>query len=400
MPEDVTERGGVAAEPGHNSRPRVLGLVQRWLRRTVGILLGAATALVDLGYLVCAGLLFLLAALHPRTRAVAVRVILAGARRLARWQRWRLAVFVGDTNATGYDARRVISYLAVRWLVGLLGGLVLLLFLYGLATGGFWLWHWITGRTSGYTFGSQLIVGLVLAFIIVHGLNGIAELDRRVGRRLLGPSSRDALERRITELATSRAGVVAAVDAERRRIERDLHDGVQQRMVALGMLVGRARRSSDPTKAAELLRQAHEESGQILGDLREVAWRVYPTALDNLGLADVLDRVAERAGLPVWIDYRLTDRPPRAVETAAYFVICEAVTNAAKHARATRVTVEVAARADRLIVVVADDGVGGADPTGGGLSGLARRVAALDGRLRVESPTGGPTSVVAELPCG
>ncbi|MGI5212508.1 sensor histidine kinase [Plantactinospora sp. CA-290183] len=379
-------------------------LTGRWLRLGVGVLLGAVTATVELTYLLGLGSVLLVARARPDGRRATVQRIVerieAGARHLAEVERWRLATFLDSENASDYSGRRAVRYLAVRWAVGMLGGFVLALFGWGVLAGGVWIWEAVRGESTPLILLGQLVLGLVGLFLVVQGTVGLVALDRRLARRFLGPSGREALERRITELATSRAGVVAAVDAERRRIERDLHDGVQQRLVALGLLVGRARRSTDPAKAAELLRQAHEESGRALDELREVAWRVYPTALDNLGLADALARVAERAGLPVRIDYRLTERPPAAVETAAYFVISEAVTNAAKHARATGVDVEVRARDGWLVVAVVDDGTGGADPGGGGLSGLGRRVAALDGRFRLTSPAGGPTTVVAELPCG
>ncbi|GIG89190.1 sensor histidine kinase [Plantactinospora endophytica] len=372
------------------------------LRLAVGVLLGAVTATVGLGYLVGALLGYAALGRSPQAR----RRLGGLARRLAEYDRRRVERFFGDSPAGTVTDARAVSYLAARMPVGVLGGIVLGMMLYGAVVACAVVVGWLVGRPVDEIEATPLIVAyfgvfaLVLLFLAVQGVLGVAALDRRLARRFLGPSGREVLERRITELATSRAGVVAAVDAERRRIERDLHDGVQQRLVALGMLVGRARRTTDPTKAADLLRQAHEESGRVLGDLREVAWRVYPTALDNLGLADALARVAEHAGLPVQVDYRLAERPARPVETAAYFVISEAVTNAAKHARAGRVDVEVVLRGGRLVVTVVDDGVGGADPAGGGLSGLARRVAALDGCLRVRSPAGGPTTVVAELPCG
>jgi signal transduction histidine kinase len=175
-----------------------------------------------------------------------------------------------------------------------------------------------------------------------------------------------------------------------------LHDGVQQRLVALGMLIGRARRSGD----SELLRAAHEESQRALAELREVSWRVFPAALAGGGLPAALEVVADRSLVPVRLSVELTERPPGAVETAAYFVVCEAVTNAAKHAGAGEVRVSVAEREKTVVVRVADDGKGGADPAGGGLSGLGRRVEALDGRFAVSSPAGGPTVIVAELPCG
>ncbi|MBE1486219.1 sensor histidine kinase [Plantactinospora soyae] len=376
--------------------------VRVWIRSVAGIGLGAATATLGLCYLAVAAVGYPALARAPQLR----RHLGGLARRVAEYDRRRVERFLGDSPAGVVSDARALGYLAVRLPLGVLGGIVLFLMLYGTGVMCAVLVGWLIGRPVDGIEATPLIVtyigvfALVLLFLAVQGVIGVAALDRRLARAMLGPTDRAAYQRRITELATSRAGVVAAVDAERRRIERDLHDGVQQRLVALGMLVGRARRSGDPAKAAELLRQAHEESGRALDELREVAWRVYPTALDNLGLADALDRVAERAGLPVRIDYRLTGRPPRPVETAAYFVISEAVTNAAKHARASRVEVAVTAREGWLVVEVRDDGIGGADPAGGGLSGLARRVAAQDGRLRVESPPAGPTSVVAELPCG
>jgi signal transduction histidine kinase len=193
---------------------------------------------------------------------------------------------------------------------------------------------------------------------------------------------------------------VHAVDAERRRIERDLHDGLQQRLVALAMLLGRARRPErTPEQAEALLRQAHEESEGVLAELREVAWRVYPSALDGPGLREALGGVAERSPVPLRLAYDVPGPLPQLVETAAYFVVSEAVTNAAKHACATDVEVRLALKAGVLTVRVRDDGTGGADPAGAGLSGLRGRVEALDGRLRVDSPSGGPTTVTAELPC-
>jgi len=131
-----------------------------------------------------------------------------------------------------------------------------------------------------------------------------------------------------------------------------------------------------------------------------VAWRVYPAALDSLGLREALEAVAERAGMPVRLTYRVPGPLPKPVQTAAYFVVCEAVTNAVKHAGAEHITVDVAQEGKVVRVRVRDDGKGGADPLGGGLSGLALRVAALDGRLTVDSPPGGPTVIGAELPCG
>ncbi|MEV1175671.1 sensor histidine kinase, partial [Nonomuraea sp. NPDC049784] len=189
-----------------------------------------------------------------------------------------------------------------------------------------------------------------------------------------------------------------AVDDERRRIERDLHDGVQQRGVALAMLLGRARHSPDPERTAELVVQAYTESRQLLDELRSVAWRIYPTALDELGLRAALAGVAERSSVPVTVHHGLAERPVSEVETALYFVAREAITNAVKHAGARDILVVLTEDEWAVSVAISDDGKGGADPSGGGLSGLARRVLALDGEFTVHSPPGGPTKISAMLP--
>lgn len=173
--------------------------------------------------------------------------------------------------------------------MGLLGVLVLSAALIGLAYGISWIFILLLNdvRHPG-NLAMSSVAGLFLLFLSLQGTFGVAGLETRLARYYLGPSHHEELERRIEQLATSRAGVIAAVNDERRRIERDLHDGVQQRLVALGMLLGRALRSQDGRRAEELLRQAHEESGQALTELREVAWRVYPTVLDEAGLRAAL----------------------------------------------------------------------------------------------------------------
>ena len=213
----------------------------------------------------------------------------------------------------------------------------------------------------------------------------------------------DALEARISSLLTTRRGVVLAIDDERRRIERDLHDGVQQNVVSLSVALARARRAEDPARSAELLSQAHRQSQDLIREVREVAWRVYPTALDEHGLASALDIIAESSPLPVRTRIEMTSPVPPQVESAAYFVAREAVTNVVKHAGASGVdlTVQAPGTGPRptLQLSVRDDGTGGADPSGGGLQGLARRVAALDGSVEVDSPPGGPTTISVEIPC-
>ncbi|WP_246236775.1 sensor histidine kinase [Actinomadura chibensis] len=376
-------------------------------RVAVGLLLGAATAGAELVLLAAAALLTAYSLAFSRGRRTVPGIVADAARAAAELERRRLGAFLGERGPADYGPLRALAYLVLRVPVGLLGGVILFLIGYGAALAAelaaSW---WITGDymdgipPTPWIVAYTAVFGLVLLFLAVQGLVGVAALERTVARRCLGPSPLEEYERRIARLSVTRAQVVDAVDDERRRIERDLHDGVQQRLVALGMLIGRARRAGDADRAADLLRQAHEESGRALEDLREVAWRVYPAALDGEGLRAALETVAERSPLPVGIGYAVPGRPPRAVETAAYFVVCEAVTNAAKHSGASRVTVDVTGSATMIGVRIEDDGSGGADPAGGGLAGLARRVAALDGEFAVHSPPGGPTVITAELPCG
>ncbi|MEV5322455.1 histidine kinase [Streptomyces sp. NPDC052687] len=370
-------------------------------RRWLGVLLGCATAPAAAAHLLVTGVVLGPFLLWPRTRPDALGLLMAGVRRLAALERARRAVYFGDRFPEHYAASddKVLRYVALRAAAGLLTAVVIGLLGLGAGLAGLLAYAVARGGVGWEELLTQVVLGGVLLFLDLQGLRSLAALDARSARECFGPSERELLRRRIDELAASRAAVVAAVDAERRRIERDLHDGVQQRLVALAMLLGRARRGRDPERADALLAQAHEESRGLLTELREVAWRVYPSALDSLGLEEALGGVAERSPLPLRIRCETGGPLPRPVETAAYFVVSEAVTNAVKHAAATAVSVRVVRGAGRLTVRVEDDGAGGADPAGGGLTGLRGRVAALDGTLHVDSPLGGPTVITAELPC-
>ncbi|MFD9949116.1 sensor histidine kinase [Nonomuraea sp. NPDC059023] len=365
------------------------------LRLLWEIALGALTAVAELVFLIVAAPVH---ALRKAGGATSPTALDRAALWLARTEARRLRVPVDELA----DAGRAMAYLAARVPLGLLGGLVLSLLELGIAAGTRASWAWMHNEPyDGMMPTVPLLlylglIGIVLLFLDISGLVGVRVVERRLARRMLAPDPTAALIRRIEQLAETRAGIVAAVDAERRRIERDLHDGLQQRLVALSMLIGRARRGGK----TELMVQAHEDAQRALAELREVAWRVYPSGLDTLGLAEALAGVAERSSVPVHIRCDLAVRPPMAVETAAYFVVSETVTNAAKHAAATGVSVEIRQDGTMVVVRIEDDGCGGAVPTGGGLSGLARRVAAIDGRLLVDSPAGGPTVITAELPCG
>jgi signal transduction histidine kinase len=210
------------------------------------------------------------------------------------------------------------------------------------------------------------------------------------------------LRARVEELQTSRARLVEVSMGERRRLERDLHDGAQQRLVALSLQLGLARRKmeSDPATGARLLDAARTELGRALEELRELARGIHPAILTDRGLGAALHALAERAPLPVDLHQMPEDRLPPAVEAAAYFVVAESLTNVAKYSSAQHASVRVGRRDGFAVVEVSDDGVGGADPAAGtGLRGLADRLAALDGRLEVQSPPGGGTVIRANIPC-
>ncbi|MER5309542.1 histidine kinase [Streptomyces sp. NPDC002773] len=372
-----------------------------WPRRVLGTLLGCVTALVATLFLLVVGVALGPFLLWPRTRAAAVDILVAGARRLVPLERVRRSAFFGDRFPEYYKTsdQKILRYLAIRSWTGLLCALVIGLLVFGAVLAGLLVRGAVRGTLGWEELLTQVLLGGVLLFLDVQGLYSLAALDSRTARACFGPSERELLQRRIDELATSRAAVVEAVDVERRRIERDLHDGVQQRLVALAMLIGRARRGRNPEQADALLLQAHEESQGVLTELREVAWRVYPSALDSLGLEEAVGGVAERSGIPLRTRFEVGAPLPRPVETAAYFVVSESVTNAVKHSSASTVSVAVTLEGARLTVRVEDDGTGGADAAGGGLTGLRSRVAALDGVLHIHSPLGGPTTITAELPC-
>jgi signal transduction histidine kinase len=210
------------------------------------------------------------------------------------------------------------------------------------------------------------------------------------------------LRARLGELQASRARLVDATEAERRRIERDLHDGTQQRLVSLAMSLGLldAKLPADPDAAKPIAREARAALTVALEELRELSHGIHPAVLTERGLAAALEELADRAALPAHLELAIDARPPPRVEGAAYFVVSEALTNAVKHSHAGEVRVAASRDGDLLIVEVADDGIGGAAVGGGsGLRGLTDRVQALGGRLIVSSPPGQGTTLRAEIPC-
>jgi signal transduction histidine kinase len=250
-------------------------------------------------------------------------------------------------------------------------------------------------------------VGARLWGVLVASTTGSERLDRGCERRLKdfaelvaqALSNADAYDK----LAGSRARIVEAGDAERRRLERNLHDGAQQRLVSLALQLRMVEGGleANPDRARQDLAAAREQLKHALDELRELARGIHPAILTDGGLAPALSALAHRATLPVEIDDVPDERLPEPVEAAAYYLIAEAITNVAKHAHASHVSVSVLRDNGRVLVRVADDGVGGADPgAGSGLHGLADRVEALHGQLSVDSPPGGGTRLEARIPVG
>ncbi len=229
----------------------------------------------------------------------------------------------------------------------------------------------------------------------------VGALDARAARALLGPSRAEELEHRVEHLAQTRAGVVDAADAERRRLERDLHDGTQQRLVSLAMRLGLARAElPDAAQAHQVIAEAHEEAKAALAELRNLVRGLHPAVLEDRGLDAALSGIAARLPIPVRLTVDVPRRPSPTIEAVAYFVVSEGLTNITKHAQASQAEVFVQRANDRLHIIISDDGVGGADPARGtGLAGLAKRAASVDGTFEVASPPGGPTLLTVDLPC-
>ncbi|WP_078908448.1 sensor histidine kinase [Streptomyces vietnamensis] len=280
---------------------------------------------------------------------------------------------------------------------------------------GFFGWLWsrlkdpVAWRTQLYglirlpwgivTFIVALVSLIVLWPVLPFLARGLSNGDRGMVRGLLSPS--DELERRIAELESDRGVVVDTAAADLRRIERDLHDGAQARLVALAMGLGLAKEKllEDPEAAAAMVDEAHGEVKLALQELRDLARGIHPAVLTDRGLSAALSSVSARCTVPVKVNVDLAERPAEAIEGIAYFTVSELLQNVSKHARARSASVEVWRAGGRLMLQVRDDGAGGARFDGGtGLAGLAERLGAVDGVLVLDSPDGGPTTVTAELP--
>ena len=265
-----------------------------------------------------------------------------------------------------------------------------------------------TGRPAAAAAAAAVAVAAGLLLAAPWVARQVTRADAATARALLGPGRSEELAQRVESLARSRADVVAAADAERRRIERDLHDGAQQRLVSLAMNLGMAReRFADaPEPVRRAITDAHDEAVLALSELREFIRGLHPAVLNDRGLDAALSGLAARAPLPVRLRVDVSRPASPSVEAVAYFIVSEALTNVAKHAQATQAEVTVTRDGGVLRIAVTDDGSGGAAPAEGddagagtGLRGLGQRAAAVDGTLTIDSPPGGPTVIAAELPC-
>ncbi|MGW6709870.1 histidine kinase [Streptomyces sp. NPDC054956] len=322
---------------------------------------------------------------HPR---LSIRGLVERLRSEATWRQYGYHFLVSPLAALGG------GLLVFTWTTGVICATV-----YG--------WGWALPETAGPGWTHQYDVLTTAGGLLLLAAPWFAallgRLDAGAAVALLGPNRARELERRVEDLAESRAGVLDAADLERRRIERDLHDGAQQRLVALAMNLGIARATLPglPAEAKAVIDEAHREAKEAIEELNNLVRGLHPAVLEDRGLDAALSGIAARAPLPVELSVDLPVRPGPTVEAVAYFVVSEALANVAKHARATRCSVDVVRTAGGVLrLTVTDDGVGGADPAGGtGLTGLRKRVGSVDGNIVIDSPVGGPTTLTVELPC-
>jgi signal transduction histidine kinase len=323
------------------------------------------------------------------------------------WSRWTQLV-------RSASRRREVGYLAAAVVVGAVGfslavaawaGSIVLVALpayVGSLPGGRATFGLFDIRSGWGEFAAVAIGAAGLVLIAPWLTVALAGVGIRLGRRLLGPGRREQLQQRVVRLEASRVAAVDSAEAERRRIERDLHDGAQQRLVSMAMDLGQAkdRFDADPDEARRLVSSAHDDAKAALAELRQLVRGFHPAVLEDRGLDAALSAVVARSPVPVTLNVDVPVRPSAPVESTAYFVVSEGLANVAKHADATRASVSIVRRHDRLVVEITDDGSGGADPTKGtGLAGLAQRLESHGGWMQILSPPGGPTTLLAELPC-
>ncbi len=379
------------------------------LATVIWLLVVALTSLLGVGLLLAPAALHMLRTVADRERA---RLSRRGARIMSPG-RVPAGLRAAVTDAT---VRRELRWVATHAVLGLVVGLAgLSLPVTAVRDGTFPLWwrllppgeataqwgFWAVRDVPGaLVVGLLGLVWLVLAVVLAPGM---ARLQALPGRRLLPPDPSTDLALRVVELTATRAAALDAHASELRRIERSLHDGTQNRVVAVTVLLGAARRAlaRNPADADAILERAQDAAEQALADLRAVVRTILPPVLADRSLPDALTALATTSSIPVRIDADLPGRCATSVEATAYFVVAEALTNVARHSGAGQATVTIRRRDDRLHLRITDDGRGGADEhAGSGLAGIRRRTEAHDGTLTLTSPAGGPTTVEVELPCG
>jgi signal transduction histidine kinase len=385
-------------------------------------------ALYTIPLLILTGFLALLGVGRPLVRPMMhwVRTVAGLERRRLRWLGHEIASpYVGPDAEPGRTlreaatepvARRDLMWIGVHGTWGLIVGAVLLQMPFISVrdvTYPLW-WFWAPDSEQRILNGllaaddaNTAILGVatgvaVFALWLLFGPR-LLELQGRPGVSLLGPDPEADLTERVARLTATRAAALDAHAIELRRIERALHDGAQNRIVGVAVLIGAARREveRDPVRADEILGRAQDTVEDALAELRAVVRSILPPVLEDRGLAGALSALASDCAVPCTVEVDVPGRCPVSVEATAYFVVAESLTNVAKHSRASNASVAVRRTGNTLAVTVTDDGRGGADSAGGsGLAGIARRVEALDGTARVTSPDGGPTEIRVELPCG
>ncbi|MDT7786557.1 MAG: hypothetical protein QOF58_4976 [Pseudonocardiales bacterium] len=327
-------------------------------------------------------------------------------------QRWRFRQLLGidiPTPNWRQPARQFGYHCLAGTLFGALEALVVGLLLTGVTAtlSPVWIyalpWQWRRADLDATQAAYLSVAGLLVLAAVPGAAAALVRLESQVVPPLLGRNREADLARRVEDLTESRAGAVDAAYAERRRIERDLHDGAQQRLVSLALNLGLAKATlvDLPPEAREVIDTAHREAKEAIEDLNNLVRGLHPAVLHERGLDAALSGLAARAPLPVRLKVDLQRRPAPPVEAVAYFVVSEALTNIAKHAHeATRADVSVILLGEILRLTIADDGPGGANPLrGSGLTGLTQRVRSIDGTFRMSSPVGGPTTMSVELPC-
>jgi signal transduction histidine kinase len=323
------------------------------------------------------------------------------------WQRFRWTV---TDPATWRDLAWLVPGAIVGFALGLIRIVIPLYGILGLTLTPVWIWL----GTGWYGYGAVWSVttftgGLLCVpqgfLILLAGLWAapwLCRVDGYFARLFLAPTRAAELRLRVTQLTVTRADTVDAQAAELRRIERDLHDGVQARLVSLSMTIGLADELIDrsPAEAHKLLAEARESSGAALVELRSLVRGIHPPVLAERGLGGAVRALVLSLPMAITVDIDLPGRPDTPVESAAYFAVAEALTNMMRHSKAHTGSVSMRHAAGMLIMTVTDNGAGGADPTAGtGLRGIERRLAAFDGTITLSSPPGGPTVITMELPC-